>query len=404
VKIDNKGVKKQEEEGDYGIAFGYKRGACQQCNCSCYKFGDKGKCSNCEHFATKHKNLGRVSNRQERSYSLNDNELNLNHIRIQSARPELMKKNKDEEIDKKFSDKNFNIEIETELDPDWLLNYEDITLQSKIGKGKTSSVFKGLYKNLPVAIKIFDLIYEKQIVDFKNEISIITKVRSDYIVHCFVSCVEPKICVVMELCDSSLWHHLRSNNEIKWDHFFQWCLDFTRGLNIFHYWSPQIVHRDLKTLNLLLVDNNMHLKIGDFGLSRFVNVMDHDTLSKLRGTYAYTAPELYYHQNYTTKSDIYSVGIIIWEIVFRIITKTHQNPFDEFTYIKYPIQIVHQAALKNLRPTLPENVPEPIANIIKQCWQDSPENRPNCPQLIEKLNLCQLEYVRNKTSNVWSLI
>jgi len=177
--------------------------------------------------------------------------------------------------------------------------------------------------------------------------------------------------------------------------FFQWTLDIVRGLKELHTFNPPVLHRDLKTLNIML-DKNRRIKIGDFGLSRLST--DLETLTKLKGSFSYTAPELYYKHVYTAKSDVYSVGIILWELVYRIINGVHQNPFEEYeVYLQHSIQIIHQVATKNLRPTIPEKTPESLSNLINECWSD-PGYRPTSPRMIEKLNFIQYEFIRNKNA------
>jgi len=223
---------------------------------------------------------------------------------------------------------------------------------------------------------------------------ILIKVKSPYVCAFYGACFNIKVCLVMELCVSSLWHILE-NEVLTWENFLQWTLDLVRGLKDLHLLNPPILHRDLKPLNLLL-DNKHRIKIGDFGLSRSSSELE--TLTKLKGTLAYTAPELYFQQIYTVRSDIYSVGIILWELVYKIIYGVHQNPFEEYDqiYSQHSIQILHQAATKNLRPTIPQKTPELISNLIKECWSHSPKGRPSSPRMIEKLNLIQFEYKRNK--------
>ena len=73
------------------------------------------------------------------------------------------------------------------------------------------------------------------------------------------------------------------------------------------------------------------MKVCDFGLSRYLRLSaDDSTLHKMRGTYAYSAPEVYFGEKYSTKSDVFSTGVILWEIVSRVVTGNYQRPFKEF--------------------------------------------------------------------------
>jgi len=80
-------------------------------------------------------------------------------------------------------------------------------------------------------------------------------------------------------------------------------------------------------------------------------------LGKLRGTYAYCAPEIYFGKAFSPKSDIYSMGVIFWELVVRCIKGSYEQPYSEFPNLMFPFQIIIQTAKNNLRPSLPEKLP-----------------------------------------------
>jgi len=273
-------------------------------------------------------------------------------------------------------------------------------LKKKLGKGCSSVVYRGRYNGQRVAVKVLNLENETVLKDFRNELEIISKVRNQYVVHFYGACFEPKICVVMELCENkSLWHYMKeTDKDINWDLFFQWTGDIARGINVLHLWKPQIVHRDLKTLNILL-DDDLKIKICDFGLSRYSNSDYFKTLTQLRGTIVYTSPELLNRSKYTPKSDVYSLGIIFWEITYRLINGIHQDPYDEYSYT-HPYAILVKALNIYLRPTIPESTPNPIRSLIEECWHAIPDSRPTCAGIIVNLNVAQREYTRDR--NVWN--
>ncbi len=103
-------------------------------------------------------------------------------------------------------------------------------------------------------------------------------------------------------------------------------------------WKPCILHRDLKPANVL-VDENDNVFISDFGVSRFVVEFNLGTLAKMRGTYAYCAPEVYFGEPATTKSDVFSIGVILWELLHRVITHQHQRPYKEFPNLVLDFQV-----------------------------------------------------------------
>jgi hypothetical protein len=191
-----------------------------------------------------------------------------------------------------------------------------------------------------------------------------------------------------------------SANELSldWPLLFKWFSQTVMGLSVLHNWKPPIVHRDIKTLNLL-IDDAKNIKLTDFGLSRFVHRDDgsNSNLRKLRGTYAYCAPEVYFGEQYTPKADIYSLGIILWELVTRLVTGTYERPYSEYTYINFDFQIVIQAAKKGIRPSIPDGCPGPVSDLIKRLWSRQPEERPDCSQLLEIIKKLEHTYRENKS-------
>jgi len=189
----------------------------------------------------------------------------------------------------------------------------------------------------------------------------------------------------------------KPTSEVSWERVIKWSTEITRGINTLHQWKPPLVHRDLKSLNLLL-DSNFAIKVCDFGLSRYTQgeQCDDATLQKLRGTYAYTAPEMYYSKNYTAKADVYSIGVVIWELVIRLVKNKHCKPYSEYSDIKYDYQIIFQVAHNQRIPTIPPECPSKIKQIIEKCWSQDPEERPNAAEL-----LVLLKNIKAKKKTKW---
>lgn len=155
-------------------------------------------------------------------------------------------------------------------------------------------------------------------------------------------------------------------------------LDAARGMNYLHHCSPIILHRDLKSHNLLL-DENWKCKVCDFGLSRILDSSaDVNTLTAC-GTPCWAAPEVLRGQRYTEKADVYSFGVVLWECFAREVPYKNLLPF----------QVVHAVGTQGRRPDIPLDTPAAAVRLIRLCWAENPDARPSFDDIIsmmEQLN------------------
>eukprot|EP00727_Mastigamoeba_balamuthi_P010571 m51a1_g6136 putative ankyrin repeat-containing protein (1719) ;mRNA; f:243843-250315 len=275
----------------------------------------------------------------------------------------------------------------------WLLDYGEITMDEEpLGSGRTASVHKGRWRNQDVAVKVLrESIEQKTMDDFRQEVQFLCSLRSSHFVYFYGVVIEPRCLLVLEYCShGSLNNFMQTDVAFPWDMVLRFAQEATRGLSYLHNWRPQIVHRDFKSHNLLISDS-WQIKITDFGLSRSL-ANNRETLAKVRGTYAYCCPELYFGKEYTDRSDVYSLSIVLWEMVARALTGEYQRPFAEFPRIQFEFQILLQVAKSNLRPTMPQSCPQELAQLITDCWDPAPERRPSAPEVLDRLGAIEAVY------------
>lgn len=276
----------------------------------------------------------------------------------------------------------------------WIIHNMELEFAVKLGSGASGTVYKGLYKGEEVATKVLKTDQtQKELEEFKKEFQIMSTIQSPYLVFFFGACLEPKLCMVMELCERGSLYHVLNDLTVTtgWKQVFRWAREMTLGIDCLHSYKPQVLHRDMKSLNLM-VNKQFQVKVGDFGLSRFNTDTQKETLGKMRGTFAYCAPEVYFGEPFSTKADVFSVAVILWELVFRCIKGEYMRPYQEYPNLQFDFQIIIQSAKKNKRPTIPPSCPEEFRNLIEAGWAHKAEDRPSCKEILEKLDTLERDF------------
>jgi len=286
-------------------------------------------------------------------------------------------------------------EIRGESD-DFIIDHRALEYLMLLGSGASGDVYKGLYRGNPVAIKrLKEMAPTEEVEEFKKEFEILAKVRHPNVVFFFGASTQPVLAMVMEYCArGSLYHAMKDARfDINWGRAIGICRETTAGLMCLH--GHKIFHRDLKSLNLL-VTQQWRVKLCDFGLSRFDTKENMETMKQMRGTFAYVDPAVYNGGAFTAASDIYSLGIIVWEIVNRVVTGKYAQPYSEYKHIQFDFQIVVQASKSNLRPTIPDKCPPQFRESITALLDGDQDRRPSLEELSQTLDKIQADYDQDK--------
>ncbi|KAL5727642.1 hypothetical protein ACHQM5_000816 [Ranunculus cassubicifolius] len=173
--------------------------------------------------------------------------------------------------------------------------WDDLLLGEEIGQGSYAIVYRGIWNGSEVAVKVYSEndYSESTLMDFKKEIAIMKRLRHPNVLLFMGAVYSPeRLAIVTEfLPRGSLFKTLhKSNQALDIRRRLRMSLDVAKGMNYLHRRSPPIVHRDLKSSNLL-VDRNWTVKVGDFGLSKWKNAT-YLTAKSGRGTPQWMAPEV----------------------------------------------------------------------------------------------------------------
>ncbi|KAK6921312.1 Serine-threonine/tyrosine-protein kinase, catalytic domain [Dillenia turbinata] len=263
------------------------------------------------------------------------------------------------------------------------IQWNEINLGERIGLGSYGEVYRGEWHGTEVAVKRFldQDISGESLEEFKSEVWIMKRLRHPNVVLFMgaVTCT-PNLSIITEfLPRGSLYRLLhRPNNQLDERRRLRIALDAARGMNYLHNCTPVIVHRDLKSPNIL-VDKNWVVKVVcDFGLSR----MKHSTFLSSRstaGTAEWMAPEVLRNEPSDEKCDVYSFGVILWEL------STMQQPWGGMN----PMQVVGAVGFQHRRLDIPDDVDPAIAEIIRKCWQTDPKLRPSFAEIMAALKPLQ---------------
>jgi len=254
----------------------------------------------------------------------------------------------------------------------------DIKLGARIGKGNFGEVYHGVWCGTEVAIKKLPVhnLTEQLLKDFQKEVALLKAMRHPNVLQFVGACtVLPDIFICTEFMSrGSLYDvlHNQDQPEISWQLIKKMIIDAVKGCLYLHSFVPMIIHRDLKSHNLL-VDDTWKVKVCDFGLS---TVTENATRQMTAcGTPCWTAPEILRNQQYSEKADIFSFGVVMWECATRM------DPFVGMP----PFQVIFAVGREGLRLPDPRNSPPEYVKLMKECWDEEPSKRPSMAQIMQRL-------------------
>ncbi|XP_059656422.1 serine/threonine-protein kinase STY8-like [Cornus florida] len=264
------------------------------------------------------------------------------------------------------------VKIPTDGADVWEIDASLLKFEQIVGSGSFGDLYKGTYCNQEVAIKVLkaEQVNENMLREFSQEVFIMRKIRHKHVVQFIGACTRPqKLCIVTEFMSRGSVYTLlhKSSTVFKLPTVLKFAIDVAKGMSYLHH--NNIIHRDLKTANLLM-DENEVVKVADFGVAR-VQVQS-GVMTAETGTYRWMAPEVIEHKPYDHKADVFSYGIVLWELL------TKELPYSYLTPIQAAIGVVQQG----LRPTIPKNTHPKLAELLQKCWQQNPTLRPEFSEIL----------------------
>jgi mitogen-activated protein kinase kinase kinase 9 len=297
---------------------------------------------------------------------------------------------KDEELTKRHEEagvnkKPNNLEQSNPrgFDNNFEISLDEIDEFLDIGHGTFGDVRKGVWRKEHVAIKFLKSEMtnsEDNINAFIDECNMLKNLRHpNILLFMGASTTPPYYFIVTEFCENgNLFEllHQHKNISLNWEDKRRIALEIALGMNYLHSFNPPILHRDLKSMNLLL-DKNFQIKIADFGSTKFLEVQ----MTKQKGTFQWMAPEVIKGNSYTEKADVFSFGIIMNELASR------QPPY----YGVDKKEVAKNVANKpDYRPAISRSFPKEWAELMIKCWEHNPNKRPSYSEIVDSLTRMKL--------------
>ena len=267
----------------------------------------------------------------------------------------------------------------------YIIFYEDLDFIKVIGSGAYGEVSEGVYvpSQQKVAIK---QLYETELTSrnkelYKREITALATLKNPFLLPFVGFTISSPFCIVTKFIpNNSLYNNLHdpeSKLQLSPTEYNIIAYGIAVGMEYLH--QNKVIHRDLKPQNVLIDDKKFPI-ICDFGSSKHLDLQQ--SMTGQAGTPHYMAPEFLQNEKYNDKVDVYSYGILLWEMI------TKQNPFDGLAWA----QILCVVVDNKQRPPIPENLDPRLKSLISKCWDPDPKKRPSFAEIVKQFTNGDVSY------------
>ncbi|XP_058724540.1 G-type lectin S-receptor-like serine/threonine-protein kinase SD1-1 [Vicia villosa] len=302
---------------------------------------------------------------------------------------------------RKYKREKEDVQLSTIFDFSLISNATNHFSESnKLGQGGFGPVYKGILEDeLEIAVKRLLKTCEHGEEQFKNEVMLMAKLQHRNLVKLLGCSIhqEEKLLIYEFMPNRSLDYFIFDSTrkkQLDLTKRFQIIDGIARGVLYLHQDSRlRIIHRDLKTSNILL-DNDMNPKISDFGLARtFRGDLDESNTNRLMGTYGYMPPEYAVHGSFSIKSDVFSFSVIVIEVISGRKIRNFYDPHRHLNLLGHAWRPWNEAKAQELMDDIFHGTSTTIpCDILKcihvglLCVQQIPEQRPNMSSVVLMLN------------------
>ncbi|KAL8110596.1 G-type lectin S-receptor-like serine/threonine-protein kinase LECRK3 [Apium graveolens] len=283
----------------------------------------------------------------------------------------------------------------------------DFDESNVIGQGGYGVVYKGVVDDAVIAIKKSKLVDRNQIDHFINEVAILSQINHPNVVKLLGCCLEtPVPLLVYEfVTNNTLFDHIHgegSYSSISWDLRLKIATETAGALAHMHSAPVHIIHRDVKSANVLL-DDEYTAKVSDFGVSRLLSPEESHLSTLVQGTLGYIDPEYFHSGNLTHKSDVYSFGALLVELltgakVYSFYREMKDRNIGMYFLCALEDDRLHEILEPRVREEGHAEQLRGVAALSKKCLNIKGENRPTMAEVKEELAELRMLYIEYNSS------
>lgn len=257
----------------------------------------------------------------------------------------------------------------------WEINPSELTFMKELGSGQFGVVRFGKWRGQQrVAIKAIreGAMYEE---DFIEEAKVMMRLCHPKLVQLYGVCLQQRpLLIVAEFMENGcLLNFLRQRGKALLESWLlSMCQDVCEGMDYLE--AHSFIHRDLAARNCLVNEHNV-VKVSDFGMTRYVLDNQYTSSNGAKFPVKWSPPEVLHYSKYSSKSDIWSFGVVMWEIFSE-----GRTPFENRSNVEVVTDIT-----RGIRLYRPQRASQPLYAIMYRCWHEKADGRPSFSELLEEI-------------------